>query len=53
MLAYQQQAAGYDAEAGGGLFAADEPVVAEDLSGRKPGVWRWTPPAVLAASRSS
>jgi 2-polyprenyl-3-methyl-5-hydroxy-6-metoxy-1,4-benzoquinol methylase len=38
VLAYQQQAAGYDAEAGGGLFAADEPVVAEYLSGRKPGV---------------
>jgi SAM-dependent methyltransferase len=38
VLAYQQQAAGYDAEAGGGLFAADEPVVAEYLSGRVPGV---------------
>ena len=38
VLAYQQQAAGYDAEAGGGLFAADEPVVAEYLSGREPGV---------------
>src|SRR5438270_13129252 len=38
VLAYQQQAAGYDAEAGGGLFAADEPVVAEYLRGREPGV---------------
>jgi SAM-dependent methyltransferase len=38
VLAYEQQAAGYDAEAGGGLFADDEPVVAEYLSGRKPGV---------------
>jgi SAM-dependent methyltransferase len=38
VLAYQQQSAGYDAEAGGGLFADDEPVVAEYLSGRKPGV---------------
>lgn len=36
--AYQQWSASYDAEAGGGLFAADEPVVAECLSGRKPGV---------------
>lgn len=36
--AYEQQSAGYDAEAGGGLFAADEPVVAEYLSGRAPGV---------------
>jgi SAM-dependent methyltransferase len=38
VTAYRQQAAGYDAEAGGGLFAADEPVVAEYLSGRAPGV---------------
>jgi SAM-dependent methyltransferase len=38
ILAYRQQSAGYDAEAGGGLFAADEPIVAECLSGRKPGV---------------
>ncbi len=38
VLAYEQQSAGYDAEAGGGLFAADEPVVAEYLSGREPGV---------------
>jgi SAM-dependent methyltransferase len=38
VLAYQQQAAGYDAEAGGGLFAADEPAVAGYLSGRVPGV---------------
>lgn len=38
VLAYQQRAAGYDAAAGGGLFATDEPVVAEYLSGRQPGV---------------
>jgi ubiquinone/menaquinone biosynthesis C-methylase UbiE len=38
VLAYEQQAAGYDAEAGGGLFATDETVVAEYLSGREPGV---------------
>jgi SAM-dependent methyltransferase len=38
VTAYQQQSASYDAEAGGGLFAADEPVVAECLSGRAPGV---------------
>jgi SAM-dependent methyltransferase len=38
VTAYQQQSAGYDAEAGGGLFAVDEPIVAEYLSGRKPGV---------------
>jgi SAM-dependent methyltransferase len=38
VLAYQQLSAGYDAEAGGGLFAADEPVVAEYLSGREPGM---------------
>ena len=38
VLAYQQQAAGYDAEAGGGLFATDETVVAEYLDGREPGV---------------
>ncbi len=37
-LVYQQQAAGYDAEAGGGLFAMDEPVVAAYLDGREPGV---------------
>jgi ubiquinone/menaquinone biosynthesis C-methylase UbiE len=36
--AYEQQSASYDAEAGGGLFAIDEPVVAEYLSGREPGV---------------
>jgi SAM-dependent methyltransferase len=35
---YEQMSAGYDAEAGGGLFAADEPVVAEYLAGREPGV---------------
>ncbi|HEY6314400.1 MAG TPA: class I SAM-dependent methyltransferase [Streptosporangiaceae bacterium] len=38
VTAYQQQSASYDAEAGGGLFAADEPVVAECLHGRTPGV---------------
>jgi SAM-dependent methyltransferase len=38
VLAYRQQVAGYDAEAGGGLFATDEPIVARYLSGRKPGV---------------
>jgi SAM-dependent methyltransferase len=38
MSAYEQQSASYDAEAGGGLFATDEPVVAEYLSGREPGV---------------
>jgi SAM-dependent methyltransferase len=38
VAAYQQHSAGYDAEAGGGLFAADEPVVAGYLSGREPGV---------------
>jgi ubiquinone/menaquinone biosynthesis C-methylase UbiE len=38
VTAYQQWAAGYDAEAGGGLFATDEPIVAQYLSGRKPGV---------------
>jgi SAM-dependent methyltransferase len=35
---YEQVSAGYDAEAGGGLFAADEPAVAEYLAGREPGV---------------
>jgi ubiquinone/menaquinone biosynthesis C-methylase UbiE len=35
---YEQVSAGYDAEAGGGLFATDEPVVAEYLAGREPGV---------------
>jgi hypothetical protein len=38
VTAYQQQSASYDAEAGGRLFATDEPVVAEYLSGREPGV---------------
>ena len=37
-LVYQRHAAGYDAEAGGGLFAMDEPVVAAYLDGREPGV---------------
>ncbi len=36
--AYQQQAAGYDEHAGGGLFATDEPVVADCLDGRSPGI---------------
>jgi SAM-dependent methyltransferase len=36
--AYQQKSAGYDAEAGGGLFATDEPIVAGYLRGREPGV---------------
>src|ERR1700734_2230451 len=35
---YEQVSAGYDADAGGGLFATDEPVVAEYLAGRDPGV---------------
>jgi ubiquinone/menaquinone biosynthesis C-methylase UbiE len=35
---YEQLSAGYDADAGGGLFATDEPVVAEYLAGREPGV---------------
>lgn len=35
---YQQHSASYDADAGGGLFAVDEPVVAEFLGGREPGV---------------
>jgi SAM-dependent methyltransferase len=38
VTAYEQQSAGYDAEAGGGLFAADEPIVMACLSGREPGV---------------
>jgi SAM-dependent methyltransferase len=38
VAAYRQQAAGYDAEAGGGLNSTDEPIVAEFLSGRGPGV---------------
>jgi SAM-dependent methyltransferase len=38
VTAYKQQSASYDGEAGGGLFAVDEPVVAEYLSGREPGV---------------
>jgi len=35
---YEQVSAGYDADAGGGLFATDEPVVAEYLASREPGV---------------
>jgi SAM-dependent methyltransferase len=38
VTAYRQQSAGYDAHAGGGLFTIDEPVVAECLAGRTPGV---------------
>ncbi len=38
VTAYKQQSASYDAEAGGGLFAVDEPVVAGYLSSRQPGV---------------
>jgi ubiquinone/menaquinone biosynthesis C-methylase UbiE len=38
VTAYEQQATGYDAEAGGGLFATDEPVVTEFLGDRPPGV---------------
>jgi hypothetical protein len=36
VLAYEQQAIGYDKEAGGGLFAADEPVVAAPSGSRPP-----------------
>src|SRR5262249_38745145 len=35
---YDQISAGYDADAGGGLFATDEPLVAEYLASREPGV---------------
>jgi ubiquinone/menaquinone biosynthesis C-methylase UbiE len=35
---YERVSSGYDAEAGGGLFATDEPIVAEYLADRKPGV---------------
>jgi SAM-dependent methyltransferase len=38
VTAYEQWSATYDAEAGGGLFAADEPIVAGYLAGREPGV---------------
>ncbi len=38
VTAYEQHSASYDVHAGGGLFAVDEPVVAECLSGRAPGV---------------
>jgi SAM-dependent methyltransferase len=38
VTAYQQQSAGYDEHAGGGLFTIDEPFVAEFLAGRAPGV---------------
>jgi SAM-dependent methyltransferase len=36
--AYEQESVGYDGRAGGGLFALDEPLVAEFLSDRAPGV---------------
>ncbi|HEY1626883.1 MAG TPA: hypothetical protein VGG16_24110 [Streptosporangiaceae bacterium] len=36
VTAYEQESAGYDAD--GGLFPFDEPVVAEWLDGREPGV---------------
>src|ERR1035437_9740520 len=35
---YEQVSAGYDADAGGGLFATDEPLVAKYLASREPGV---------------
>jgi SAM-dependent methyltransferase len=38
VTAYQQHSVGYDEHAGGGLFKLDEPVVAEYLDGREPGV---------------
>jgi len=38
VTAFAQQSASYDEHAGGGLFKIDEPVVAEYLSGRAPGV---------------
>jgi SAM-dependent methyltransferase len=38
VTAYRQWSPSYDAEMGGGLFAMDEPVMAEYLDGREPGV---------------
>jgi SAM-dependent methyltransferase len=38
VTAYRRWSASYDAEAAGGLFEMDEPVVAGYLDGRKPGV---------------
>ena len=38
VTAYGQWSATYDAEMGGGLFATEEPIVAEYLGGREPGV---------------
>ncbi len=35
---YEQVSVGYDADAAGGLFTIDEPLVAEYLAGREPGV---------------
>ena len=37
-VTYQQQAPDYDANAGGGLFAIDEPVITEWLAHREVGV---------------
>ena len=52
---YGQISVGYDADAGGGLFATDEPVVAEYLASRGivPSFSVWMPPAgsVSADSR--
>src|ERR1700689_5538565 len=45
VIAYERQSASYDAGAGGGLFASDEPVVAEYLAGPEPGVPRTPAPA--------
>ena len=49
---YEQVSAGYDAEAGGGLFATDEPVVAS-TSPAGSLAWRWTPHAGPDDSPSS
>lgn len=38
VAAYEPESVGYDVRAGGGLFAVDEPLVAEFLDGREPGV---------------
>lgn len=38
VTAYEQHSASYDADAGGGLFAIDEPFVADYLADREPGV---------------
>jgi SAM-dependent methyltransferase len=36
-VSYEQQAPGYDAGGGGGLFALDEPIITAWLDGREPG----------------